>query len=158
MDDISKLDYRPCVGIMVLNQQRNIFTAQRLGFSSEAWQMPQGGIEKGEDTFAAAYRELEEEPSIDYSKVELLEVSKNWLTYDLPSNLIPKLWNGSYRGQTQKWFLMNFVGVDNDINLQTSTPEFSSWRWSNRQQLLNGIVPFKKELYRAVIDEFHTFF
>ena len=157
MQDLVSIDYRPCVGLMIINDQRLIFTGQRLGYSSTAWQMPQGGIEKDEDPLVAAYRELQEETSILKEKVELLAVSKDWLTYDLPSDLIPKLWNGVYRGQTQKWFLMRFIGEDSDIDLQTKMPEFSSWRWSTKQQLTANIVNFKKELYELLVKEFNTF-
>lgn len=157
MQDLVSIDYRPCVGLMIINDQRLIFTGQRLGYSSTAWQMPQGGIEKDEDPLVAAYRELQEETSILKEKVELLAVSKDWLTYDLPSDLIPKLWNGVYRGQTQKWFLMRFIGEDSDIDLQTKMPEFSSWRWSTKQQLTANIVDFKKELYEILVNEFNVF-
>ena len=157
MQELVSIDYRPCVGLMIINDQRLIFTGQRLGYSSTAWQMPQGGIEKDEDPLVAAYRELQEETSILKEKVELLAVSKDWLTYDLPSDLIPKLWNGAYRGQTQKWFLMRFIGEDSDIDLQTKMPEFSSWRWSTKQQLTANIVNFKKELYELLVKEFNTF-
>ena len=157
MQDLVSIDYRPCVGLMIINDQRLIFTGQRLGYSSTAWQMPQGGIEKDEDPLVAAYRELQEETSILKEKVELLAVSKDWLTYDLPSDLIPKLWNGVYRGQTQKWFLMRFIGKDSDIDLQTKMPEFSSWRWSTKQQLTANIVDFKKELYEILVNEFNIF-
>tara|TARA_X000000368_G_scaffold190111_1_gene149900 strand:+ start:164 stop:640 length:477 start_codon:yes stop_codon:yes gene_type:complete len=157
MQDLVSIDYRPCVGLMIINDQRLIFTGQRLGYSSTAWQMPQGGIEKDEDPLVAAYRELQEETSILKEKVELLAVSKDWLTYDLPSDLIPKLWNGVYRGQTQKWFLMRFIGEDSDIDLQTKMPEFSSWRWSTKQQLTANIVDFKKELYEILVNEFNIF-
>ena len=157
MPDLFELGYRPCVGLMVINEDRQIFTGQRLGYTSTAWQMPQGGIENGENALVAAYRELQEETSIGQLKVELLATSKSWLSYDLPLDLVPKLWNGLYRGQTQKWFLMRFVGHDTDINLKTEIPEFSSWRWSSRQQLLRYIVPFKKKLYETVIEEFKLF-
>ena len=152
-----KDDYRPCVGLMVINKDNLVLTGQRLGYTSTAWQMPQGGIEKSEEALVAAYRELKEETSIGSDKVQLVAVSKNWLSYDLPEELVSKLWNGLYRGQTQKWFLMKFLGEDTDINLKTDTPEFSSWRWSSRQELLRFIVPFKKELYTAVLEEFQSF-
>lgn len=157
MENFSGLDYRPCVGLMLINKDNKIFTAQRLGYSSEAWQMPQGGIEQGEDAVTAAFRELEEETSIAKQKVELLAISENWLSYDLPAELVPKLWNGLYKGQTQKWFLMRFIGVDDEINIKTSTPEFSSWRWSSKLQLVRSIVSFKKELYHDILREFDKF-
>jgi len=154
MNDFDDLNYRPCVGLMVVNTRKNFFTAQRLDFTSTAWQMPQGGIDGGEEALHAAYRELSEETSITENDVELLAVSRGWFSYDLPKELVSKLWNGLYRGQKQKWFLMRFTGNDDDINLNTEIPEFSCWRWSTRQQLIESIVPFKKDLYRAVLKEF----
>jgi len=154
MNDSNDLYYRPCVGLMVVNTRKNFFTAQRLDFTSTAWQMPQGGIDGGEEALHAAYRELSEETSITENDVELLAVSRGWFSYDLPKELVSKLWNGLYRGQKQKWFLMRFIGNDDDINLNTEIPEFSCWRWSTRQQLIESIVPFKKDLYRAVLKEF----
>ena len=154
MNDFSNLSYRPCVGLMVVNMRKNFFTAQRLDFTSTAWQMPQGGIDEGEEALHAAYRELLEETSITENEVELLAVSRDWFSYDLPKELVSRLWNGLYRGQKQKWFLMRFIGNDDDINLNTEIPEFSCWRWSTRQQLIESIVPFKKDLYRAVLKEF----
>ena len=157
MNDFNDLNYRPCVGLMVVNTRKNFFTAQRLDFTSTAWQMPQGGIDGGEEALHAAYRELSEETSITENDVELLAVSRGWFSYDLPKELVSKLWNGLYRGQKQKWFLMRFIGNDDDINLNTEIPEFSCWRWSTRQQLIESIVPFKKDLYRAVLKEFQPF-
>ena len=154
MNDFNDSNYRPCVGLMVINTEKNFFTAQRLDFTSTAWQMPQGGIDGGEEALHAAYRELSEETSITENDVELLAVSRGWFSYDLPKELVSKLWNGLYRGQKQKWFLMRFIGNDDDINLNTEIPEFSCWRWSTRQQLIESIVPFKKDLYRAVLKEF----
>lgn len=157
MNGVTSSSYRPCVGIMLLNEENRILTGQRLDHISTAWQMPQGGIEKEETVLTAAYRELEEETSIEKEMVEVLAVSTNWLSYDLPSDLVPRLWNGSYKGQTQKWFLMRYFGRDTDINLQTKTPEFSSWRWSSPQELVASIVPFKKEVYETIVDEFKAF-
>ena len=157
MHDFSKLNYRLCVGLMVINQKRQIFTGQRLDYPSEAWQMPQGGIEAGEDPLTAAYRELYEETSISQRDVELLAVSEDWLSYDLPNELIPRLWNGAYRGQTQKWFLMRYIGEEVNINLRTESPEFSSWRWSTKDQLIQSIVPFKMKLYENLIKEFDRY-
>ena len=154
MNDSNDLYYRPCVGLMVVNTRKNFFTAQRLDFTSTAWQMPQGGIDGSEEALHAAYRELSEETSITENDVELLAVSRGWFSYDLPKELVSKLWNGLYRVQKQKWFLMRFIGNDDDINLNTEIPEFSCWRWSTRQQLIESIVPFKKDLYRAVLKEF----
>ena len=157
MNGVTSSSYRPCVGIMLLNEENRILTGQRLDHISTAWQMPQGGIEKEETVLTAAYRELEEETSIEKEMVEVLAVSTNWLSYDLPSDLVPRLWNGSYKGQTQKWFLMRYFGRDTDINLRTKTPEFSSWRWSSPQELVASIVPFKKQVYETIVDEFKAF-
>ena len=156
MNDFSHKNYRSCVGLMLINEKKNIFTGQRLDFTSTAWQMPQGGIDDCEEHLDAAYRELQEETSIIKSNVELLAVSSDWFSYDLPKELIPKLWNGKYRGQKQKWFLMRFIGNESEINLNTKIPEFASWRWSTQQQLVDSIVPFKRALYKAVIKEFQT--
>ena len=158
MNDLFNLSYRPCVGLMIINDKNNIFTGQRLDFISTAWQMPQGGIDDGEEELQAAFRELQEETSITQSKVELLAVSNDWFSYDLPLELVPQLWNGVFRGQKQRWFLMKFVGNDGDINLNTEIPEFSCWRWSTKQQLIDSVVPFKKDLYKAVVEEFQVFF
>lgn len=158
MEGLSDLNYRPCVGLMVINDKKNIFTGQRLDFVSTAWQMPQGGIDDGEEELNAAYRELREETSITKKNVKLLAMSNDWYSYDLPVELVSKLWNGIYIGQKQKWFLMEFIGNDDEINLKTEIPEFSCWRWSTKQELIESIVPFKKDLYEAVIKEFQTFF
>jgi putative (di)nucleoside polyphosphate hydrolase len=157
MSILAGSNYRLCVGLMLVNHNKKIFTAQRVDFTSTAWQMPQGGIETNEDPLDAAYRELEEETSISQDKVEFLAVSQAWLSYDLPEELVPRLWNGLYRGQKQKWFLLKFIGEDKDINLNTKLPEFSHWRWSNRLELVSSIVPFKKKLYESVLEEFNSF-
>ncbi len=157
MCEAKDLVYRPCVGLVVLNEQKRIFTGQRFDYSSAAWQMPQGGIEVGEDPLIAAYRELYEETSISKRDLEVLAVSQHWLTYDLPEDLIPKLWGGKYKGQRQRWFLMKFIGDDTNIDLSTDIPEFARWRWATKIQVINSIVPFKKELYKSVLEEFHSF-
>ena len=153
----NNLGYRRCVGLMILNEQKKIFTAQRMDFRSEAWQMPQGGIEIGENLEEAAFRELNEETSLTRSNVNVLSISKSWIKYDLPESLIPQLWNGKYRGQKQKWFLLKFIGQDKHININTKTPEFSDWRWSSRADLIKHIVPFKRDTYRKIIAEFSAF-
>lgn len=146
------LPYRPCVGMMLLNRDGLVFVAKRIDNTAEAWQMPQGGIDDGEDTHKAALRELKEEIGTD--KVEIIRESKEWLTYDLPTDLIPKLWGGTFRGQKQKWFAMRFLGADSDINIETAHPEFSQWKWVPREVLPDLIVPFKRELYQALVEEF----
>jgi putative (di)nucleoside polyphosphate hydrolase len=144
--------YRPCVGIMLLNQANLVFVARRIDMTSDAWQMPQGGIDPGEEPRAAAMRELGEETGTD--KAEILGESRTWMNYDLPVEMIGQLWKGRYRGQTQKWFLMRFTGVDSDINIATETPEFTEWKWIEPARLPEVIVPFKRDIYRQVVAEF----
>ena len=155
-EEIERLDYRLGVGIMLLNADNQVFVAQRLDMKTEAWQMPQGGIDKGEDPLATAFREMEEE--IGTAKADVLAESPGWISYDLPADLIPKLWKGRYRGQKQKWYAMRFTGSDSDINLETEHPEFSEWRWVRREQLPELIVPFKRTLYLKVMDCFAGLF
>lgn len=153
-DEIEKLPYRPCVGIMLCNARGGVFTGRRLDNNADAWQMPQGGIEADEDPQTAALRELEEETGIPKSAVEVVAQSGDWINYDLPHNLVPKLWKGRFRGQKQIWFLMLFTGDDSLVNIQTEHPEFSHWQWMQPSDLLDSIVPFKRETYAQVIREF----
>jgi putative (di)nucleoside polyphosphate hydrolase len=150
----SKLPYRSNVGIMMVNKTGYIFVGQRLDNNQNAWQMPQGGIDAGEDPETAAYRELLEETGVNQQNVRFLASSSRWLSYDLPEDLIPTLWNGKFRGQKQKWFLFKFLGKDGDINIATEHPEFSKWKWISKENLLEGIVPFKKSVYENVLKEF----
>ncbi len=154
-DTINALPYRPCVGMMICNSAGRIFAGQRLDSHMDAWQMPQGGVEKGEEPRDAALRELEEETGILPSSVEILAETADWIPYDLPHYLVPKLWNGRYRGQKQRWFLMRFLGSDAEINIKTTIPEFSRWCWLPPEELLSRIVPFKRDTYERVIREFH---
>lgn len=149
---ITDLPYRPGVGIMLLNREGRVFVAKRIDMVSEAWQMPQGGIDAGEEPLAAALRELKEEIGTD--KAELLAESRDWYSYDLPEVLIPKIWGGKYRGQKQKWFALRFTGTDADINIATTHPEFSEWHWVPIRELPDIIVPFKRALYQALVEEF----
>lgn len=148
------LPYRSNVGIMLINDDGHVFVGQRLDNNQNAWQMPQGGIDGDEDPQSAAYRELLEETGIEQENVKFLASSSKWLLYDLPEDLIPKLWDGKYRGQKQKWFLFKFLGTNKDINISTEHPEFSSWKWIPKENLLEEIVPFKKSVYESVIREF----
>lgn len=155
-DEINALPYRPCVGMMICNQRGGIFAGQRLDSSMDAWQMPQGGIEKDEDPREAALRELLEETGIPESAVNIVAKTNDWIPYDLPHYLVPRLWNGKYRGQKQLWFLMRFTGDDSQINIKTKHPEFSRWCWLPPEELLAKIVPFKRDTYEQVIREFQT--
>jgi putative (di)nucleoside polyphosphate hydrolase len=143
--------YRPCVGVMLLNSDNRVFVAERID-TPGAWQMPQGGIDKGETPLAAARRELEEETGTD--RAELIAESRHWLSYDLPADLSGRLWRGKYRGQTQKWFAFRFLGTDEDIDLVAHHPEFARWRWAEMQDLPRLIVPFKRRVYEQVVEEF----
>ena len=148
------LPYRSNVGIMLINDDGHVFVGQRLDNNQNAWQMPQGGIDGDEDPQSAAYRELLEETGIEQENVKFLATSSKWLLYDLPEDLIPKLWDGKYRGQKQKWFLFKFLGTNTDINISTEHPEFSNWKWMPKENLLEEIVPFKKSIYESVLREF----
>jgi putative (di)nucleoside polyphosphate hydrolase len=144
--------YRRGVGIMLLNARNLVFVAQRIDFGSDAWQMPQGGIDKGESPRKAARRELEEEIGTD--KAEFLAEAKNWLTYDFPPELRERFRQGRYLGQQQKWFAMRFTGTDSDIDLETEHPEFKTWKWAEPKELPRLIVPFKRQVYLDVLEEF----
>ena len=144
--------YRPCVGIMLINQENRIFAGQRIDTKLEAWQMPQGGIDEGESVEEAAFRELREETGIEQAR--LLAEHPDWLDYDIPQALADKLWQGRFRGQTQKWVAMRFTGSDDDITIATEEPEFDAWRWVDPGQLTSLAVPFKRPVYASVLVEF----
>lgn len=150
--DPNTLPYRPCAGVMLLNREGLVFVGQRIDTTVEAWQMPQGGIDAGEDPLEAAFRELEEE--IGTAKAEYLAETPHWLTYDLPPDMVGKVWQGKYRGQKQKWYALRFLGEDSDINLETKHPEFHSWRWEKMERLPHLIVPFKRALYEELVQIF----
>jgi putative (di)nucleoside polyphosphate hydrolase len=154
MTDPSTLPYRPAAGIMLINGENRVWVGQRLDSTLEAWQMPQGGLDEGEDPEAAALRELEEETGIPASLVEIVARAPETLLYDLPADLVGKLWKGRYRGQSQHWFLARFLGRDEDVRIETAHPEFRAWRWVNPEDLPSLIVPFKKQLYTAVLAGF----
>ncbi len=153
---MSELGYRPCVGVMLVNDRGRVFVGRRIdNKEGDWWQMPQGGIDEGEDLRAAALRELAEETGVDARHVTLLQQIEEPVRYDLPEELIGKLWGGRYRGQEQVWFLARFAGEDGDIRLDAhDPPEFCDWKWVEPDQLPDLIVPFKKRVYRAVVDAF----
>jgi putative (di)nucleoside polyphosphate hydrolase len=152
--DPNTLPYRPAAGVMLLNRDGKVFVAQRLDSTLEAWQMPQGGLDDGEDPEAGALRELEEETGISPDKVEILRRYPVELYYDLPDDLIGKMWKGKWRGQRQTWFLMRFTGSDEDVTLETAEPEFRAWKWAEPDTLPAMIVPFKRKLYEEVLEAF----
>ncbi len=152
---LNDLPYRPCAGIMLANKDGKIFVGQRLDNpGSDAWQMPQGGIDEGEEPREAALRELTEETGISSNLVEIIRQSSEEYYYDLPKELIGKIWQGKWRGQRQWWFLMRFEGADSDIDITTAHAEFSRWKWSDVNELPETVVPFKKHLYEKIIAEF----
>ncbi|MEM1160013.1 MAG: RNA pyrophosphohydrolase [Pseudomonadota bacterium] len=154
-DEIAGLPYRPCVGIMLLNRDGQIFAGQRIDNHRDAWQMPQGGIDEGESPRDAALRELGEETGItDHGFVSVLRESAEWHAYDLPRQVIPRFWNGRYRGQTQRWFALRYTGPDSGINIDTEEPEFGTWAWMGHAELIQKIVPFKRDTYAMVFQEF----
>jgi putative (di)nucleoside polyphosphate hydrolase len=148
----SDLPYRPCVGLMLLNRQGQVFVGKRIDQTVEGWQMPQGGIDAGEEPRTAALRELKEETGTD--KAEIIAEMGDWVTYDLPPHLVGIAFHGKYRGQRQKWFALRFLGEDREIDLHTHEPEFAEWKWVHMEQLAGLIVPFKRDTYAAVIAAF----
>jgi putative (di)nucleoside polyphosphate hydrolase len=151
-DDDKK--YRRGVGVMLLNKDGQVFVGRRIDNTDEAWQMPQGGIDKGERPWATAQRELEEETGIAPHLVERLAECPERLKYDLPSELQGKLWGGKWKGQLQDWYLARFKGDDSDVNIATKHPEFNAWKWVEPEHLPDMIVPFKRDLYRRLLREF----
>lgn len=149
------LPYRPCVGLMLLNANKHVFVARRIDQEIESWQMPQGGIDDGEKPIDAAFREMEEE--IGTKQADIIAEASEWLTYDLPPDLVGKALKGKFRGQKQRWFLLRYTGTDEDINLDTEHPEFDAWRWVQPSETIDLIVDFKRPLYRGVINAFRDY-
>ena len=150
-------NYRPNVGMMIINQKKEIFVGKRIDHPSNFWQMPQGGIDAQEIPSIAALREMEEEVGIKKNKVDLLTESKDWYYYSIPSDLAKTLWKGKYKGQRQKWFLYKFKGTEKDINIHTEHPEFSDYKWVTKDFLVPNIVPFKKKIYEKLLLEFKDY-
>ena len=148
--------YRKCVGLVIINKNNQVFVGRRIDSNLNAWQMPQGGIEPGEDPKAAGLREMEEE--IGTKNVDYLNEINSWLNYDIPSNLSKKLWDGKYRGQTQKWLAYRFLGNNDEINIKTENPEFIDWKWESHTNLPILAVSFKRDIYLKVIDGFRDIF
>jgi putative (di)nucleoside polyphosphate hydrolase len=146
--------YRFGVGVMIINENKDIFVGKRIDNKSDAWQMPQGGIDSGEDEDEAMFRELEEETGIIKSNVDLVTKSSGYFYYNLPYKLQKKFWGGKYLGQRQRWYLVEFKGQDNQVNIDTREPEFSNWKWISPQEIIHSIVSFKRPLYEEVMKEF----
>ena len=156
MKDIYRnLPLRNGVGIIVLNKKNKIFVARRIDNPKKFWQMPQGGVDEGEDYLSAAYRELEEETSI--TKVELIKELDGFITYELPDHLLGIIWKGKYKGQKQKWFIMKFTGDDNEINIKTKKPEFLEWKWIDLGVLTEVVVDFKFNVYKELKEKIKGF-
>lgn len=152
----SERKFRPCVGITLFNKDGLVFAAQRID-TPGAWQMPQGGIDKGEEPIAAGIRELEEETGIRPDRVTFLGQTPDWLSYELPEHLLGNVWKGKYRGQKQLWYAYQFLGEDSEINIETEHPEFSAWQWMELEKLPDLIVPFKRDVYLAVAQQFRKY-
>ena len=150
-------EYRRCVGMLILNNNNNILVGRRLDYPSGYWQMPQGGIDKKEKPETAVWREMLEE--IGTNNAKLIHRSSQWLNYKIPEETLKTLpWGNKYVGQTQKWFVFLFTGNDNEINVETKNPEFSEWKWINHKTLINDAVPFKRDLYKKILNEFKNIF
>ncbi len=149
--NFSNLPLRTGVGIIVLNKNNKVFVAKRIDNAKNFWQMPQGGVDEGEDFLKAAYRELEEETNI--KNVELIKEFNGTITYELPDRLLGIIWKGKYKGQKQKWFLMRFTGEEKEINIKTKNPEFLDWKWIELDQITEAVVDFKLHVYKELKDK-----
>ena len=154
MNGNNKLPLRIGVGVALLNQENKIFVGKRIDNPTDRWQMPQGGVDLNENLFQAAKRELEEETGI--KSVKLIKEIKEWLEYNLPKNLLGKIWNGKYRGQSQKWFIMKFLGKSDEINIKTKNPEFLEWKWIEPSELPRVAVNFKIDVYKKIEKELNS--
>ena len=153
-EKFKNLPYRLGVGIILLNKDNKIFVAKRIDNPKNFWQMPQGGVDDGEDFLSAAYRELEEETSI--KNVKLIKEIEKMTTYELPNYLLGIIWKGKFKGQKQKWFLMRYLGNDNEININTIKPEFLEWKWTDLNSITNIVVDFKLNVYKELQKEIKT--
>ena len=153
-EEIAALPYRKCVGVVLVNADGQVFVGQRNDAEVDAWQMPQGGVDKGEEPRDAALRELWEETGVRPDLVKVVGETDDWIAYDLPHEIVPRIWKGRYKGQKQRWFLLRFLGSDGDVNIATEHPEFSEWRWLGADDVLASIVPFKREVYAQVLGAF----
>ncbi|WGW05798.1 RNA pyrophosphohydrolase [Tropicibacter oceani] len=154
-EEIARLPYRRNVGVMLVNAQGHAFVGQRFDSEVPAWQMPQGGIDKGEEPRAAALRELLEETGVSPDLVTVEAETDGWIAYDLPHDIVPRIWKGRYKGQEQKWFLLRFHGTDDQVRIDADDhQEFSEWRWMDADEVLEQIVPFKRGVYEQVIAAF----
>ena len=154
--EYDKRPYRPCVGIVLINRSKQVFVGQRLDNSVEAWQMPQGGIDDGEKPQEAGFREMMEE--IGTNHAEIIAEHPAWLDYDIPLPLADRLWQGRYKGQSQKWIAFQYLGNDQDINIATTEPEFRQWKWAEPEELPMMAVPFKRDVYQNVLSAFADLF
>ncbi len=154
MENKNQLPLRVGVGITLLNSENKVFVAKRIDNPESFWQMPQGGVNENEDFFQAAKRELLEETGV--KSIKLIKELDGWLTYNLPENLLGKIWNGKYRGQKQKWFIMKFLGKEEEINIKTENPEFLEWKWLHPSELSNVAVDFKAKIYKFIEKEINS--
>ncbi|MFM6853465.1 MAG: RNA pyrophosphohydrolase [Sphingopyxis sp.] len=148
------LPYRPGVGAMIVNSAGHVFVGQRIDSRLDAWQMPQGGVDPGEDAQTALFREVKEETGIAPHHIKIIAQGAAPFDYDLPPELVSTVWKGRFRGQRQHWFLLQFTGTDGDVNIATEHAEFAVWKWVPHTALVDLIVPFKRDLYAAIVAEF----